>query len=233
MNTFARIFQTSTRKALLGVAGLALAGGAVTAPALVNTHDVPSTKPVIANLAPQAANPLDKIASMPATKALEHDHQLQPNFFYCGPAATRIALSANGAAPSQDELAEKLGTTTAGTDSAADITRTLNEVRGDDTYKTVSMGEKVTPAKMDKLQADIVTSLNEGRPVVANIVGTAYDTNGVARSFPGGHYLTVVGYSDQGRTVTIADPANPQGPVSYDLTTIDLANWMATRGYSA
>lgn len=228
------ILKTSTRKVSLGIAGLALAGGAVAAPAVTAAQDT-SPRPVHANIAQHApaVNPLDTIADKPAAKTVSYDHQLQPNYYYFGPAATRIALSATGSAPSQDELAEKLGTTTAGTDSAMDITRTLNEVHGDDVYKTVPMGEQLTKDKMDRLRADIVHSLNDNRPVVANIVGTAYDTNGVAHSFPGGHYLTIVGYRDHGRTVTIADPANPAGPTSYDMSTADLAEWMVTRGYSA
>ncbi|HEY8532865.1 MAG TPA: C39 family peptidase [Micromonospora sp.] len=227
------VLKAPTRKFSLGIAGLALAGGAVAIPAVATVHDSP-TQPIRAQIAQASVvNPLDSMTDKPAVKTVSHDHQLQPNFYYCGPAATRIALSATGTAPSQDELAEKLGTTTEGTNSAVEITRTLNEVRGGNHYKTVSMGEQVTPEKIDRLQADIVRALNEDRPVVANIAGTAYDTNGVARSFPGGHYLTVVGYRDHGRTVTIADPANPDGPVTYDMSTIDLAEWMATRGYSA
>nr|WP_091556850.1 C39 family peptidase [Micromonospora pattaloongensis] len=230
------MFQTSHRKAVLGIAGLALVGGAFAGPAVTATaaQNAPTTQ-VVAQAAAQApaTKPLDDIASKPANADVKHDYQLQPNFYYCGPAATRIALSASGHDLSQDEIAAKLGTTEAGTNSAVEITKVLNQVRGGEAYKTTSMGEAVTPAKMDQLQADIVRALSDGRPVVANIAGTAYDTDGVAHSFPGGHYLTVVGYSDQGRTVEIADPANPQGAVHYKMTTIDLANWMATRGYSA
>lgn len=181
----------------------------------------------------KVAKPLDDIASKPVTKSLNHDFQLQPNFYYCGPAATRIALSANGHNLSQDEIAQKLGTTEAGTNSAVEITKGLNGVLGGDKYKTTSMGDDVTPEKMDKLQADVVHALNDGRPVVANIAGTAFDTDGGVHSYPGGHYLTVVGYTDQGRTVEIADPANPNGTITYKMTTIELAKWMATRGYSA
>ncbi|GAB3330515.1 hypothetical protein GCM10027452_03620 [Micromonospora halotolerans] len=70
------------------------------------------------------------------------------------------------------------------------------------------------------------------RAVVANTVGSATDTDGGWHSFPGGHYITVVGYKDDGRTVRIAGSANV-ATASYGMTTIDLANWMATHGYSA
>ncbi|PSK67330.1 hypothetical protein B0E53_00676 [Micromonospora sp. MH33] len=42
----------------------------------------------------------------------------------------------------------------------------------------------------------------------------------------------MVGYKDDGRTVRIADSANA-ATASYWMTTIDLVNSMATRGYSA
>ena len=42
----------------------------------------------------------------------------------------------------------------------------------------------------------------------------------------------MIGYKDDGRTVRIADSADPSLP-SYWLTTIDLAHWIASRGYSA
>jgi hypothetical protein len=220
---------------------LALVGGAFAGPAVGGAQAAPVAKPVTADVVPDApqakpvtaAKALDDIASKPAVKSVSHDFQLQPNFYYCGPAATRIALSANGHELSQDEIAQKLGTTTDGTNSAEEITKGLNGVIGGDRYKTTSMGDDVTPEKMDKLQADVVHALNDGRPVVANIAGTAMDTDGGTHSYEGGHYLTIVGYSDQGKTVEIADPANPNGTITYKVNTIDMAKWMATRGYSA
>ncbi|WP_285792315.1 C39 family peptidase, partial [Micromonospora sp. NBRC 101691] len=71
-----------------------------------------------------------------------------------------------------------------------------------------------------------------GRAVVANIAGTATDTNGTTHSFEGGHYISVVGYRDNADTVKIADSANPN-QASYWITTDALADWIATRGYSA
>ncbi|MEU3455900.1 C39 family peptidase, partial [Micromonospora sp. NPDC006766] len=71
-----------------------------------------------------------------------------------------------------------------------------------------------------------------GRAVVANIAGTATDTDGTTHSFEGGHYISVVGYRDGGNTVTIADSANPN-MASYQISVDNLANWIATRGYSA
>ncbi|MBQ1024115.1 C39 family peptidase [Micromonospora sp. C95] len=169
----------------------------------------------------------------PASKVLEYDHQAQINGYYCGPAAVRNALSAAGVGRSQDALASQLGTTFAGTNSAEDTTRVLNAVVKGDPYETTMIrGGAATPAQMDQLQADVVAAVTDGRGVVVNVAGSVTDTDGRWHSFPGGHYIAVVGYQDSGRLVRIADSADASYP-SYWLSTIDLANWAATRGYSA
>lgn len=169
----------------------------------------------------------------PTSKVLEYDYQAQINFYYCGPAAVRNALSATGVARTQDELAGPLGTDQFGTDSAEDTTRVLNaEVAGEPYQTRMISGGSATPAQMDQLQADVVKAISEDRSVVVNIAGSATDTAGGWHSFPGGHYVAVVGYDDDGRLVQIADSANP-ATSSYWMTTIALANWAATRGYSA
>jgi outer membrane biosynthesis protein TonB len=169
----------------------------------------------------------------PPSKVLDYQFQLQPNYYYCGPAATRIALSTSGRALSQDEIARKLGTTTSGTNSANDTTRGLNSVLGGNVYQTRSIpGPSATPAQMDQLQADVVSAINNGRGLVTNIVHSVTDTNGGWHTYDGGHYVAVVGYQDNGRVVKIADPANSNGDGTYWVTTINLANWIATHGYS-
>lgn len=170
----------------------------------------------------------------PAAKQTSVQYERQPNFYYCGPASTKIALTAHGHDLTQDELAKMLGTTTNGTDSAEDITRVLNKVKGGDSYRTTAIpGQKATDKEKDQLRADVVDAVSNGDPVVANIIGTAIDTDGNAHSFPGGHYLTVVAYKDDGRTVKIADPFETRGDGTYWMSTNDLANWIASRGYSA
>lgn len=119
------ITPSTTRRAALATAGLAVIGGSVAGPAIAlgaTTQDVGFTAPT--------------------AKELSVDYQAQPNFFYCGPAATRIALTASGHAPSQDELAARLRTTVNGTDSAEDTTRVLNSLGGSDFYRTRSIPEE-------------------------------------------------------------------------------------------
>ncbi|MEU1250122.1 C39 family peptidase, partial [Micromonospora arida] len=83
----------------------------------------------------------------------------------------------------------------------------------------------------DQLRADIIRTVDDGRAVVANIAGTSTDTDGVTHSYEGGHYISVVGYRDNGNTVKIADSANPN-TASYWISVEHLADWIATRGYA-
>jgi hypothetical protein len=168
----------------------------------------------------------------PDAKDLTVDYQPQSTYFYCAPASTRIAASAQGHTLSQDDIAGKLGTTQAGTPSAEDTTRVLNSINGNNDYHTTSVPD-ADPKRAATVQSDIVKAITSGRAVVANIRGAATDTAGNGHDFAGGHYLVVVGYADQGRTVHIADPADVNGADAYDLNTADLARWMATRGYSS
>ncbi|MER7416098.1 C39 family peptidase [Micromonospora peucetia] len=169
----------------------------------------------------------------PAAKTLKYDYQAQSTFYNCGPAAVRNALSAAGIARSQDALGAQLGTDEMGTDSAEDTTRVLNATVKGDPYRTRMIpGGSATPAQMDRLQADVVAAITDARGVVVNVAGSATDIDGGWHSFPGGHYVAVVGYQDEGKLVKIADSANP-ATASYWMSTIALANWAATRGYSA
>ncbi|WJK43746.1 C39 family peptidase [Solwaraspora sp. WMMA2056] len=223
--------NTIFRKSALSVAGLLVAGGVVAGPA------------VAAQAAPSGASG-NVAAASTADRGGEHGdrtggdrvlntrYERQPNFYYCGPAATRIALTAQGHELSQDEVAEKLGTTEAGTDSAEDTTRVLNELTGDDKYRTTAIeASKASQAQIDQLRDDVRATVDDGRAVVANIIGTVSDIDGRTHSYPGGHYVTVVGYGEGGDAVKIADPAF-LGAEHYWVSTETLAHWIATRGYS-
>ncbi|GAA3736204.1 C39 family peptidase [Micromonospora maritima] len=199
------------RRCLLSVAGLAAAGSTMAGPAAAHAAPAP--------------------IKGKGDRSADFEYQAQPNFFYCGPASARIALSAEGKDVSQDELAAKLGTTENGTDSAIDITRVLNEYTGGK-YKTTEIRDDVaTREQVERLRADIRAAVDADRPVVANILGGARDVDGVEHSYPG-HYLTVVEYKDDGNTVLIADPARPDEP-TYWMDVTELANWIAGRGYSS
>ncbi|MFF3394769.1 C39 family peptidase [Streptomyces sp. NPDC002669] len=168
------------------------------------------------------------------SKVLNYQFQWQENYYYCGPAATRIALTGRGQYYSQNYIAGQLGTTTNGTNSAADTTRVLNSLGRTGFYETKWIpGNMATPAEISRLRWDLVYDIDRNYPIVANVVGTAVDTDGDAHSYPGGHYLAVVGYSNDGASAKLADPADANGYGWYWMETTRLAHWIAARGYSA
>ncbi|MDQ7907507.1 C39 family peptidase [Phytohabitans sp. ZYX-F-186] len=207
------------RKLALTVAGVAATAGGIAGPA------------VAAQASPAAQAQADRKPA--GERELNVRYEAQPNFYYCGPAAARNALSVQGKNIDVDAMAKEMGTTEAGTNSINDITPVLNKETGDDdAYKSVEIRENNADGKQtDKLRTDIVRTIDESRAVVANIAGTTTDTDGVTHSFEGGHYISVVGYRDDGKTVTIADSANPD-QASYRISVDNLADWIATRGYS-
>ncbi|MFG3602304.1 C39 family peptidase [Micromonospora chersina] len=184
------------------------------------------------------ATPAEKTAQVSTDRKghgereLDVRYEAQPNFYYCGPAATRNALSVLGKNIDVDAMAKEMGTTENGTNSINDITPVLNKETGKH-YRSVEIRDgKADDKQTDTLRADIVRTVDDGRAVVANIAGTATDTDGNTHSFEGGHYISVVGYRDDGKIVTIADSADPN-MASYRMSVDNLADWIATRGYSA
>ena len=209
---------TLLRKTALTFAAAAATAGGIAGPAIA------------ANAAPAAVQADRKPSD---ERQLDVRYEAQPNFYFCGPAAARNALSVQGKNIDVYDMAERMGTTEAGTDSINDITPVLNKETGKDVYKSVEIRDaKAAEKQTDKLREDVVRTVDDGRAVVANIAGTATDTDGVAHSFEGGHYVSVTGYDDEGKTVTIADSANP-AQASYQMDIETLAHWIATRGYSA
>ena len=211
------------RKTALTAAGLAATAGGIAGPAIA-AHAAPATK---------ATAQAQTDRKRHGERELNVRYEAQPNFYYCGPAATRNALSVQGKNIDVDAMAKEMGTTEAGTNSINDITPVLNKETGKNVYHSVEIrSPKADDKQTDKLRADIVHTVDDGRAVVANIAGTATDTDGNTHSFEGGHYISVVGYRDDGNTVTIADSANPN-TASYRISVDNLADWIATRGYTA
>lgn len=185
-----------------------------------------------ANTADTANTPNTGTPEKPKANELRVKYQAQPNYYWCGPAAARNALSAIGHDISMASLARTMGTTESGTNSANDITAALNKVTGSSEYRTTELSNpNITAKQADTLKRDIVTTIDDHRAVVANVAGTATDTDGDTHSYEGGHYIAVHGYRDNGRQVEIADSADPD-TANYWIDTTDLADWIATRGYS-
>ena len=212
---------TMLRNTVLTAAGIAATAGGIAGPAIA-AHAAP-------------ADTTTKVAADRkghGERELDVRYEAQPNFYYCGPAATRNALSVLGKNIDVDAMAKEMGTTENGTNSINDITPVLNKETGKH-YRSVEIKDgKADDKQTDTLRADIVLTVDDGRAVVANIAGTTTDTDGNTHSFEGGHYISVVGYRDGGKTVTIADSADPN-MASYRISVDNLADWIATRGYSA
>ena len=214
---------TLLRKTVLTAAGIVATAGGIAGPAIA-----------------AQATPAERAAQVVTTdrkhgeRELDVRYEAQPNFYFCGPAAARNALSVQGKNIDVHAMAKEMGTTEAGTDSINDITPVLNKETGArDAYKSVEISTpKADDKQTDTLRADVVKTVDAGRAVVANIAGTATDTDGNTHSFEGGHYISVVGYRDNGKVVTIADSANPN-QASYRMDVDELARWIASRGYSS
>ncbi|MCP3786347.1 C39 family peptidase [Micromonospora sp. A3M-1-15] len=212
--------NTMLRNTVLTAAGIAATAGGIAGPAIA-AHAAPANKTQVST---------DRKGH--GERELDVRYEAQPNFYYCGPAAARNAISVLGKNIDVDAMAKEMGTTENGTNSINDITPVLNKETGK-TYRSVEIKDgKADDKQTDTLRSDIVRTVDDGRAVVANIAGTATDTDGNTHSFEGGHYISVVGYQDNGKTVTIADSANPN-TASYRISVDNLADWIATRGYSA
>ena len=167
-------------------------------------------------------------------KVLDVDYQVQSTSYWCGPASTRIALSARTAAPSQAQLAGELPTTVNGTDTIDQVTRVLNRHLGAGTYATKLMpNDPATPAQKMGLWNDIVVSIDQGYAVVANIVAPP---NNHPPGYPNRtifHYVALIGYNPDTWEIYVADPANFGGNKRYWLSFDQVAKLIPPKGYSS
>jgi hypothetical protein len=182
-----------------------------------------------------SANPAGMVPSdvgVQGEHVLSVDYQVQQTGYWCGPAATRIALSARGIYRTQSQLAAELGTTTNGTDWIGQVTRVLSGYVG--WYETKEMpNDPPTQAQRDLLWRDVVLNINNNYPIVANIVAPANNHPPGYPNYTIYHYFTVIGYNDANMTVKIADPASFGGNQLYWLTFNQLATLIPPKGYSA
>jgi hypothetical protein len=182
-------------------------------------------------LAPDAAAP----DAHPQRVVLDVDYQVQETGYWCGPAATRAALSVRmDSPPDQGTLAAQLGTTENGTDWIGQITAVLNDYVGAGSYATTEMpNDPPTEPQRAQLWTDLTYTLDHGFAVVANIVAPP-------SNHPPGypdetiyHYFAVVGYDATTSEVYVADSANFSGYTLYWLSFDQLATLIPPKGYSA
>ncbi|MFI5584462.1 C39 family peptidase [Amycolatopsis sp. NPDC051758] len=178
---------------------------------------------------------LPAVAQASTEAVLNIQYQVQETGYWCGPAATRIAMSARtGNLPSQGTLASQLGTTTNGTDWIGQVTGVLNGDLGTSWYETKEMpNDPPTQAQRDLLWNDIVLDINNGYAIVANIVAPANNHPPGYPNYTIYHYFTVIGYDSSDMTVKIADPASFGGNQIYWLSFDQLATLIPPKGYAA
>ncbi|GAA1569334.1 MULTISPECIES: C39 family peptidase [Kribbella] len=219
-----------TTKFKAAVSGLALIAAAVLPMTAANAAGAVPDSMSIA-----ATKPVPKLGySTQTVKTLTVDFQYQQTSYWCGPAATRIALSARIAPPSQQQLADELPTTTNGTDWIGQVTRVLNNHVGTGWYETKEMpDDPPTQAQRDLLWRDIVLDIDNNYPIVANIVAPANNHPPGYPNYTIYHYFTVIGYDDSDQTVLIADPAGFAPTATYWLTFNQLATLIPPKGYAA
>ena len=213
----------------------ALCGLALITAAVLPANAASAVPQTLSSEAAAASKPVPKLGySTQTLKTLNIDFQYQQTSYWCGPAATRIALSARISPPSQQQLANELPTTTNGTDWIGQVTRVLNNHLGTGWYETKEMpNDPPTQAQRDLLWRDVVLDIDNNYPIVANIVAPASNHPPGYPNYTIYHYFTVIGYDSSDMTVKIADPANFGGNQIYWLTFNQLATLIPPKGYSA
>ncbi|SDH46558.1 Peptidase_C39 like family protein [Actinokineospora alba] len=174
------------------------------------------------------------------SKTLWAERQGQHTSYFCGPAATRIAITARGLYPSQEGLAGLMGTHSGGTDSSWNIRAALNKTLNTTYYDAKFGRDHSTSGWANLLRSDILFDINRGWALVVNVSGGASTTSGW-RSYPGGHYIAVLGYDQSGDRARVVDTGyngglyDPQGYYygEYWINTTELARWSYYRGYAA
>lgn len=188
-------------------------------------------RPTTAATQRQVDRSIDEANAMGAV-TVPIDFQYQETGYWCGPAATRIALSARGINVSQQQMANELPTSENGTDWIGQVTRVLSSYVG--WYETKEMpNDPPSQAQKDLLWRDITLDVDNGYAIVANIVAPASNHPPGYPDYTIYHYFTVIGYDAANGTVLIADPAGFADTPTYWLTFDQLASLIPPKGYSA
>lgn len=165
---------------------------------------------------------------------LQHTYSPQETGYFCGPGSTQIALTALGIQMGEWDLANMIGTNINGTGWIGQITAALNQITGRGYVTREIQNDPPTRMQIDLLWDDVVMSINGGNPMVGNIVAPpGNQPPGYPANEKIYHYLCIMGYDDDTRSVFISDPANFSGIGEYWLTVEKLASLIAEKGYCA
>lgn len=170
------------------------------------------------------------------------DQVTQDTGYYCGPASAQTIIKAvTGVTVSENTLAKKLGTHTGGTNWVGVFPKVLNEYLAGAGYVSADMpNDPPTQEQKDALWRNIVSSVDAGYGVVANIVAPpsnypkAVSPSTINPQYGGGtvyHYIAVMGYSTNGqRKVWVADSGFY--PYGYWLSFDQLCSLIPPKGYA-
>lgn len=166
-----------------------------------------------------------------AEHIVPHEYTPQPNFYWCGPCAVHMAITAKTTSPGLDALAAQLGTTDAGTNFGA-ISPVLTANIPDATYRDQWIaGNDATPEEKAVFWDRVKQNIDTGFATVCNWVVPAYSyPNGYQNPSTIYHFVTVVGYNDN-RELLIADSANFNEIGVYWVPADRVATLCALRGY--
>ena len=174
------------------------------------------------------------VAHRGPVRVLDVHYETQETGYWCGPAATKMALSARISPPTQGTLAGQLGTTPNGTDWVGQVTNVLNSNLRAKWFVTREMpNDPPRPDQRDLLWRDLTRSIDNGFPFVANIVAPATNHPPGYPNRTIYHYFTVGGYNAETQQVYISDSANFNGSKQYWLSFNQLATLIPPKGYTA
>jgi len=142
-----------------------------------------------------------------------------------------MVLSNWGISTSDTEMIGLMNTSSvSGTYSVEQVAKALNKKIGTNFYRTVYIyGSTATATQKATLKSDLVEDVGRlHRGFVANVLGHTTDTLTHPHNYPGGHYVAVMGYSQSGAFAWVADPWDG----AYWLSTSNLADWIAEKGYT-
>jgi hypothetical protein len=222
-----------TRMLSFALVTLTVAGCVADAPGDSSTDDPSGEDPADSEAGSGASGAAYGTTADP-WRALNVAYEVQTTSYWCGPTATKMALSARIAAPSQQTLANQLPTTTNGTDWIGQVTRVLDTNLHASWYVTREMpNDPPSPAQRDLLWRDLVRAVDNGFPIVANIVAPPSNHPPGYPNHTIYHYVSVIGYNRETRQAYLADSANFGGNQKYWIPFDQLATLIPPKGYTA
>ncbi|AKU15891.1 C39 family peptidase [Luteipulveratus mongoliensis] len=227
-----------------------VAAGVVLASALV----VPAATSVASDDAGAGGGVGGTSTDFPSSRVLDIQWEQEEKGWWCGPAASRMALKSWVNNPmGQGGLADLMVTyepswsnpfdwQTADVGAASDGMNEALDISGlPQAYTAVeipSLGKKGDPSVADVLKDNARQSIGRsGHAMVVNIRST--EEHKLNDAYPDRdvyHYITVYGYSEDGNTLYVADPASGMNddyanvPQKYAVPTQDLANILNVSG---